>query len=229
MAGVWIQLPAASNRFEVQLPQLLACETGQACQSTETCRGWMNESVRCIDTPLHRHTGHMCSSCKAGYSKVGGICVECPGYNYVTMALSVAITFLMSMFLLHKSTASFVSALEIGLLWDKVDMNAGCLDLSGVRKVLHLLGIDIVDDNKLMKMMIKDFGAESETELSQESTLLVQKAHFVTARSQASPTAAVGIFVFFVQTFGEFAVARELFFKLHVVAAENLTAITLWT
>lgn len=107
MRGVWVHYGRDGT------PQLLACETAEACTShgalgnatasgacstVQASHGLQAAANRCSD----RTQGFMCRECKHGYSKVGGRCFECPGFDYVTLALTLLINLGTALFLLHK-------------------------------------------------------------------------------------------------------------------------------
>ena len=45
------------------------------------------------------HGGFLCGECQEGTVKVKGVCAECPGFNWGTLATSLAINLAMGLFL----------------------------------------------------------------------------------------------------------------------------------
>ena len=206
--------------FGEPVPQLLACETAEAClthvgdsslHTQQLCQEWLNQKIVHMDLENEQlveralksganmcsnsTTGFMCSKCDDGYSKVGGRCFDCPGFDWGTLTISLLTSLATALFLLHKSTVSTISKSEIELIWHKVDIyHTDSLNQANVGKVLALLGMNPSKD-KLTAMMIKDFYAqkpetsELEKPLDEDEDkdeLIVDKKTFV---SHLHPTA----------------------------------------
>jgi hypothetical protein len=139
------------------LPKLLAIpQPPQQCTAHLLNHGVKLGANRCSS----RTTGFMCSQCADGYSKVAGECYDCPGFDWVTLLFSLTVNILTGLLLLHQSTADTISKTEIELIWHKVDKKyTDELDLSGIRKLLNLMGSHPTDD-KIRKLMLDKFHAK---------------------------------------------------------------------
>jgi hypothetical protein len=174
MHGLWV------HHTDTKPPDLLACETAEACTdfvdtdavdslaTVALCRQWFTTSGDQLNITMSTGAkcsngtqGFMCLECKVGHSKVGGSCVECPGFDWGMLAFSLLGNLLMALFLLHKSTVTTISKLEIVHIWNKVDTNrSGQLGQDGVGQVLGLMGARLSDDTVAEKMK-NVFGAET--------------------------------------------------------------------
>jgi predicted outer membrane repeat protein len=196
--GLWVH-----SMHHVDVPHLLACETNQACRLPSDM-GVPNCTVLLAQFSTQPgavcgkgYSGFMCSQCAQGYSKVAKECVPCPGFDFPMLALGVAVNFATAFFLLHKSTKATIASTEIEKIWHKVDIDhKNELDQQGVTHVLEMMGVYASPD-KVSQMMIKEFGALEEG----PKAMVVTRDYFVLARSTESPTAALGIAIFFIQSY----------------------------
>jgi hypothetical protein len=147
----------------------------------------------------------MCAECRAGYNKVNGNCVVCDGLSASTLATNLIFQLLTAVFLVYNSTTTIVTEHEVEDTWDIVDVeSSGSLDAEGVRAVLSLMGVEH-SSAELHHMLKSVFDAHVQKVSEDEEALVVLKHKFVSVTVAASsPSAAVGTFIFFVQTFGLF-------------------------
>jgi Ca2+-binding EF-hand superfamily protein len=207
MAGIWLQ-PVGPNIP----PQLIACETDEACvatlpqynESELTCPDWLKlepvvEGGGSAVCSLG-YTGFLCATCDVGFNKVASSCVPCEGFDWGMLALAVLMDLLTALYLLHKSTTATVSASELQQIFYKVDVNrVGSLDKKGVEKALVMTGVHM-NENRLTEYMA-DYGTDEDGP-GGAARRVIDVLTFVQLRSQSAPTAALGVAIFFLQTFG---------------------------
>ena len=225
MPGIWIHISDAARAGGVNAtPELLPCEAAETCLVQENCS--FDLSRRHLATVERKglapgavcgegNEGFMCSKCKDGYTKIAGDCIECPGFNYGSLAMSLFISLLSAFYLLHKSTGTaIISPAELRQIWVKVDHSEappnektrtgfGYLSLekaiTGEKSVMRLTGIKLTQD-KVEKMVEEDLGEGN-----------VHIDDFVRVHCASQPTSGFGIAIFFVQTFALLAKDASFF------------------
>lgn len=111
---------ARTNRAEI-----LRCETLLACPhgGNATCYALMStgdHGAAFGGLCGEGHKGFLCAACEDGYTKIAGNCVECTNWNFFPALFHFATHLTIGLFLLHKSTKSYVSASEWSKIWYKV-------------------------------------------------------------------------------------------------------------
>ena len=200
--GLWVRYNTMQTVHNVSAPELLACESDDACVSVEDCSGWLeNHGANLCGEGTE---GFLCRQCAEGYTKVGGQCFECNGYNFPTLFVALLLNLATALFLLHKSTRVTVSGSEIKFLWNKVDIkNKGVLNQQHVDKVFQLLGQHLSGE-QLRRSLQRNLDAKP-------PHYFVSKESFVRYAASTAPTAAMGTAIFFVQTFILLAKGVDMF------------------
>eukprot|EP01043_Picozoa_sp_COSAG02_P034565 COSAG02_NODE_2426_length_8891_cov_4.565059_2_plen_1149_part_00 len=143
MPGVWVH----PSSLATGTPEILPCEADGACIFQYDCvwvsdigifgaRNADNRSAYGDPTFLSNelpglapgavcgpgNEGFLCASCKEGFTKIGGVCIECSSFDFRALAVSFLVSLGSAFFLLHKSTGTaVVSPDELRQLWSKVD------------------------------------------------------------------------------------------------------------
>ena len=211
--GIWIHVSSRSNLTSQSVIELLPCEAEGACEFVDIGVNREHASVCYISNGTITsavcgtgNEGFMCATCSPGYTKIGGICLECPGFNYLTILISLVTSFGMAVLMLHKSTgAGVVNEQEIKQIWDKVDNvvvdgEAGCgyLERERVQKAFELTG-ETYSENQMDKLEKEEFG-DYVTDKPGVTIRMMTKQDFVRVRSKSAPTSGFGIAIFFIQT-----------------------------
>jgi len=124
MPGIWIHFTSNNTA-----PEMIPCEAEGSCVKQASCnftggRAEMNERAGLIPGAVCGlgNEGFMCATCKDGYTKIAGGCIECSGFDWRSLAVSLLVSFGSAYFLLHKSTGTAaVSPDELRQIWSKVD------------------------------------------------------------------------------------------------------------
>ena len=146
------------------------------------------------------NAGFMCASCDKGYTKINGQCIDCPGFNYATLGVTLVMSLVSAFYLLHKSTGSaVVSPAEIRTIWKKMDKGGSgpdegeganwFLDVKDAQLVYFMTGV-VMSDTQMAKVVDEEFDINER--LSMED--------FVRLRASSQPTSGFAIAIFFVQT-----------------------------
>jgi hypothetical protein len=108
-SGIYIHFNDETNNAE-----LIKCQNQESCEGVAGNESaWLevvrNSSGRRRAAQIdHRylgascrdgHNGFLCGECQEGTVKIKGVCAECPGFNWGTLATSLAINLAMALFL----------------------------------------------------------------------------------------------------------------------------------
>jgi hypothetical protein len=187
---------------------------------------------------MARYTGFLCGDCLEGFAKLDGDCEDCPGTNYAMLCIAFVTNLFMALFMLFKSKKSTISRDEIGDIWDKVDiLNDGSLKKEKLAKVMELLGElneidDDVEDNKANNHKLEERNKmldnehkkmyhhvypekkkkkKGEIEDAVPADFGVPRSVFLLVKEAASPSAAMGTAIFYIQTLGLIAKDNQNF------------------
>ena len=190
--GVWIHIT------DTGLVELVPCQRAHEAERPGACEPLPLHDTANDDRPAAAkcgagYEGFLCGRCTTGFEKIDGECLPCPQFDWLALVQSLVMNVGIALFLVHKSAKPVISAPEIRLIWNKVDLTeTGQLDVPSVGKVLAHLGVTV--STKQLKKEAEVYGVDDSG--------FVQIEDFVNVESTKRPTQTLNTVVFFVQSLG---------------------------
>jgi len=198
----------------VQLVPCNACEAAPDCNfATLDSDGNGHLDDVEANNCTHAHLGFLCAECVEDYTNINGDCVYCTQVNFALVLAELFAAICIGCFLMYNTIQVVCPPEEADNVFSSVDTDGnGYLEADEVKDLLDRMG-DPVSGVRLESTLKEMTGRSGPIDCS---TIHVSRHQFHKWCKINQNQAGMGVYIFFVQTFGMIAAKEDLFSFLEI-------------